>query len=247
MIIRDSLIQKFHAFLQESGHTCVDDLNAIMEDIEAHATVNHDDTTIIDFTTQRVETELSYLGTPKVFTNNKNEDREEQFTETVMYTIVSETSQTKPKGWLASGRLVGSYEGIQGGAGTIYQSQMIKTQLAVLGVERTEKFNKTIFVPRETRVRVSVEKRNETFTCNVSDLVVTFSGKKSSIQCKCRKKDKKQAKTETFQLEDILGSGLSGEDSHSHHYEKELTIRLNGKCTWSETSVSVCSAVIRSP
>ena len=80
MIIRDSLIQKFYVFLQESGCTCVDDLNVIMEDIEAHATVNHDDIAIIDFTTQRVPggTELSYLGTPDVFTNNRSEDREEQ-------------------------------------------------------------------------------------------------------------------------------------------------------------------------
>ena len=240
MIIRDSLIQKFHAFLRESGCTCVDDLNAIMDDIEAHATVNYDNATI-DFTTQRVETELSYLGTLKVFTNNKSEDCEEQFTETVMYTVVSETSKTKVNGVLVSGGLVGGtgYEGVQGGAGETYQNQM---QLAVQGVGRTETFDTTIFVPRETRVKVSIEKRIETFTCDVTDFVVTFSGKKSSIVCKCRKKDEKQAKNKMFQIEDIFESGPCGEDSHSHHHEKELSIRLNGKCTWSETSISLqCS------
>ena len=230
MIIRDSLIQKFHAFLQESGCTCVDDLNAIMDDIEAHATVNYDNATI-DFTTQRL----------KVFTNNKSEDCEEQFTETVMYTVVSETSKTKVKGVLVSGGLVGGtgYEGVQGGAGETYQNQM---QPAVQGVGRTETFDTTIFVPRETRVKVSIEKRIETFTCDVTDFVVTFSGKKSSIKCKCRKKDEKQAKNKMFQIEDIFESGPCGEDSHSHHHEKELSIRLNGKCTWSETSISLqCS------
>ena len=241
MIIRDSLIQKFHAFLQESGRTCVDDLNTIMEDIEAHAMVNHDNATI-DFTTQRVETKLSTLGTPKVFTNSNSEDCEEQFAETVTYTVGSETSKTRVKGWSVSGGLVGGYEGVQGGAGATYESQTIKTQLAVQGVERTENFDKIIFVPRESRVKVSIEKRIETFMCDVSDLVVTFSGKKSSIKCKCGKKDKKQAKNKTFHLGDVFGSGLSGEDSHGHHHGKELTIRLNGKCTWSETSASVqCS------
>ena len=241
MIIREGLIQKFNVFLQESGRTCADDLNVVMEEIEAHASVNHDDA-MIDFTTLRVETKLSSLGTPKVFTNSDSEDREEQFTETVTYTVGSETSKTRVKGWSVSGGLVGGYEGVQGGAGATYESQTIKTQLAVQGVERTENFDKIIYVPRESRVKVSIEKRIETFMCDVSGLVVTFSGKKSSIKCRCGKKEKKQVKSKTFQLEDIFGSGLSGQDSHGHHHGRELTIRMNGKCTWSETSASVqCS------
>ena len=217
---------------------CADDLNAIMEDLETHATVNYDDATI-DFTTQRVETRLSYLGTPKVFTNTDNEDREEQFTEIVTYTVGSETSKTRVKGWSVSGGLVGGYEGVQAGAGATYESQTIKTQLAVQGVERTENFDKIIVVPRESRVKVAIEKRIETFMCDVSDLVVTFSGKKSTIKCKVGKMEKpKQVKTKTFQLEDVFGSG----SDHPHHHlihGKELTLRLNGKCTWTETSASV--------
>ena len=244
MIIREGLVQKFNAFLEESGHTCADDLNAIMEEIEAHATVNHDNASI-DFTTLRVETKLSTLGTPKVFSNSNSEDREEQFTETVTYTVGSETSKTRVKGWSVSGGLVGGYEGVQGGAGATYESRTIKTQLAVQGVERTENFDKVIYVPRESRVKVSIEKRIETFICDVSDLVVTFSSKKSSIKCKCGKTEKKQtkAKAKTFQFEEVFGSEPSGEDSHSHHHHgKDLTVRLNGKCTWSETSASVkCS------
>ena len=246
MIVREGLIQKFTAFLQESGRTCVDDLNAVMEEIEAHAMITYDDA-IIEFTTQRVETKLSSLGTPKVFTNSDSEDREEQFTETVTYTVGSETSKTRVKGWSVSGGLVGGYEGVQGGAGATYESQTIKTQLAVQGVERTENFDKIIDVPRESRVKVSIEKQIEIFTCDVSDLVVTFSGKKSSIKCKCGKKEKKQVKNKTFQLEDVFGSGSSGEEGshghgHPHHHGKELTVKLNGKCTWSETSASVkCS------
>jgi hypothetical protein len=235
VIIRESLIQKFTTSLQGSGHICVDDLNAVMEEIEAHTTINHDDATI-EFTTQRIETKLSSLGTPKVFTNRNSEDREEQFIETVTYTLGSETSKIRVKGWSVSGGLVGGYDGVQGRAGATYESQTMKTQLAVQGVERTENFDKIIYVPRESRVKISIEKRIEIFTCNVSDLVVTFSGKKSSIKCKCRRKDKNQVKKKTFQLEDVFESGPSGEDAY---HRKELTIRLNGKCTWSETSATV--------
>ena len=236
VIIRDDLREKFQAHIQQLGLTCVDDLDAVLEDIEDQATVTYDDA-IIDFTTQRVETKLSYIGTPKVFTNSKLNDHEEQFHEDVTYTVGSETSKTKVQGWSVSGGLVGGYEGVQAGAGATYERQTHKTQLAFRGVDRTETFDKTILVPRESRVKVAIEKQVKTFICNVKDLKVTLSGKKSTIKCKCEKKEKKkQPKAKVFRFEDIFGDGSNHSDG------KELTIRLkplNGKCTWSETSVSV--------
>ena len=239
MIIRDGLREKFEAYLLEQGLTCVDDLDTILEDIEDHATVTYDKA-IIDFTTQRVETKLSFIGTPKVFKNNEMNDHEEQFQESVVYTVGSETSKTKVQGWSVSGGLVGGYEGAQAGAGATYERQTHKTKLAFQGVDRTETFDKTILVPKESRVQVAIEKRIETFICDVKGLVITLSGKKSTIKCKCESKEnKKPTKAKTFRLEDIFGDG----SRHSHGRELNLGLKpLNGKCTWSETSASVhCS------
>ena len=234
MIIRDDLREKFQAYLLELGLTCVDDLDELLEDIEDHATVTYDKA-IIDFTTQRVETKLTFIGTPKVFTNNKMNDHEEQFQENVTYTVESETSKTKVQGWSVNGGLVGGYEGVQAGAGPIYTIH--KTQLAFQAVDRTETFGRKILVPRESRVKVSIEKQAETFICDVKGLVATLSSKKSTIRCNCgSKENKKRTKAKTFRLEDIFGDG----SNHSHG--KELNFGLNGKCTWSETNIIVhCS------
>lgn len=229
VIIRDDLREKFQAYIQQLGLTCIDDLDAKLEAIEDQAIVTYDDA-IIDFTTQRIETKLSYIGTPKVFTNSKLNDQEEQFHEDVTYTVGSETSKTKVKGWSVSGGLVGGYEGVQAGAGATYERQTHKTHLAFRGVDRTETFDKTIIVPRESHVKVAIEKQVKTFICNVKDLKVTLSSKKLTINCKCERKEKKKPKAVMFKLEDIFSNHSDG---------KELTIRVNGKCTWSETSVSV--------
>ena len=230
IIISDALKKGFHSHLQRFGLKCLEDIDKQLENIEARATVSYADA-VIDFDTQKVETKLGRIGDPKECINSKAEDRVEQYQKSVKYVVGSENSKTKVRGWSVSGGLVGSYQGVGANVGVEYGRQKISTRTSMECTEREETFSDSILVPSESRVKVTVQKRLDTCDCEVRDLLVTFHRRCSSIKCRYECANEKGTKSRKFQLGDVFT------EQRDPTNRTDLTIKLNGKCQWSETTV----------
>ena len=228
------LEERFNAYLQQYGYTFVGDeqkKEATLADIHKNAKVNYDEATI-DFRSQKqMNKKVEPIGVPKEYTNHEIEDRNEQFQRNVTVLVGSERSKTSWSAWSTSAELNASYQGVGASAGVGYEKGKSRTITRTESIERTESFDECVLVPRETRVKVSVEKQVTVFKCNVSDLLVTFKKNKSQIKCKIQFGHKGQTKTETFKLKEIFKNDIISSD------QKCIIIRMGGKYEWSETCV----------
>lgn len=231
VIISEALKEGFQAHLQRFGQRCVDSQKNVdkqLEEIEAHATVSYTDA-IIEFKSQKVETKLENIGNPNVCINKNTEDTEKPFQKNITYTVESESSKTKVSGWSVNTGLVGTYQGVGVSAGATYKRQKILTSMTCEGTEREEVFNDSILVPAESSVRVAIEKRFDSYVCKVKDLLVTFDDRHSCIKCKIES-------GRTTRRRDIKLADIFVKERDQRNRDR-LTVRLNGKCKWSETTV----------
>lgn len=206
-------------------------MDKALADIHENATVKFDDAVIDFLTRKQVDKKLENIGDPKVFTNRETEDRNEQFQRSVTFSVGSESTKEKWCGWSTSGGLIGTYQGVGASASIGYEKGKSETHTRSESTQRIETFDEGVHVPSETRVKVVVEKQFATFNCNVSGLEVTFKKKKARINCMVKIGHKERVVNETFKIKQIFKSNLVSSN------QKEFTLRLSGKCIWSETCV----------
>lgn len=234
MTINEVLEEHFMAYLQQYGYTYADDpkkLEEVLADIHANATVKYDDA-IIDFESKKqINRKRDNIGDPKVYTNQETVDHTEQFQRSVTYSVGSEITKTKWRGWSTTGGLTASYQGAGASATVTYERGKAEVQTQVESTQRTEWFDEYVLVPSETRVKVVVEKQFMIFNCKVLNLKVTFKKSKFQIKCKVQFGPKSQMKTETFKFMEIFKNDVITSN------QKGVTIRMGGKYVWPETSV----------
>lgn len=234
MTIDEVLEEHFTAYLKKCGYTYVDDrrrLDEMLVDIHANAIVNVDNA-IIDFQTRKVaDKTLENIGNPKIFTNPETDDRDKQFQRSVTYSVGSESTKAKWCGWSTSGGLTGTYQGVGASASVSYEKGKSETQTYAESTQRTEVFDESVLVPSETRVKVVVEKQFVVFNYDVSGLEVTFKKNKAQIKCRVKTGHREKTSNETFKLKEIFKRDIMSSN------QKGFTVRMNGKCIWSETCV----------
>ena len=234
MTVYEVLEERFSAYLQKFGYTYDDDrkkLEEILADIHTNATVKFDDAVIDFLTRKQVEKKLENIGDPKIFTNREMEDHNEQFQRSVAYSVGSEITKSKWCGWSTSGELTGTYQGVGALASVGYEKGKSETRTHTESTQRTEVFDESVLVPSETRVKVVVEKQFVTFNCKVSGLEVTFKKNKAKIGCRVKFGHKGKTSNETFKIKQIFDGDIVSSN------QKGITVRMSGKCIWSETSV----------
>jgi hypothetical protein len=232
--IDEVLEERFTAYLQEFGYTYADDrrgLDEMLADIQANAIVKFDDAAI-DFQTRKaVDKKLENIGDPKIFINRGTDDRNEQFQRSVTYSVGSENTKAKWSGWSTSGGVTGTYQGVGASASVAYERGKGETQSYAESTQRTEVFDESVLVPSETHMKVVVRKQFVVFSCGVKSLEVTFKKKKAQVTCRVKLGHRGKIKTEKFKINEIFKNDVLSSN------QKGLTVRMNGKCIWSETCV----------
>ena len=211
----------------------------ILAQIYEHAKINYDGADI-HFQTQKEEIlDKEPIGEAKLIPNKTDKDITEKFTKTIKYTEGSTKSTNTYSGWTVDGRLSLSagFESlgvpIKAGAsaGLGYKKGKSEANTQATGTERTEPFDTDIPVPKNSQVKVSVEKIVTAFECDVSNVKVKFDTSKS-IECRVQHGiipwKKKIKLTKIFKIA-------------KDHKALEFTIPpMSGKFVWSET----CSCLI---
>lgn len=206
-------------------------MDAALTEICANATVNYDNA-IIDFPSQKqMDRQQKYIDDPTIFTNSETEDCHKQFQKSVTYAVGTEVTKTKWHGWSTSGGLSATYQGVGATAAVGYERGKAEASTLAKNEQRQQTFDECILVPSETRVKVAIEKQFMVLNCKVCDLRVTFKKNKSQVKCKVQFGQKCKIKNETFSLKDVFKNDIASSN------QKGITVRMNGKYTWSETSV----------
>ena len=234
MTVYKVLEERFSAYLQKCGYTYDDDdrkLEEILVDIHENATVKFDNAVIDFLTREQVDKKLENIGDPKIFTNRDMDDRNEQFQRSVTYLVGTETTKSKWRGWSTSGGLTGTYQGVGASASIGYEKGKSETHTHAESTQRTEVFDESVLIPSETRVKVVVKKQFVTFNCNVNSLEVTFKKNKARIACRVKHVHTDKTSNQTFKIKEIFKEDIMSSN------QKGFTIRMSGKCIWSETSV----------
>ena len=124
-----------------------------------------------------------------------------------------------------------TYQGVGATAAVGYEKGKLEAYAATKHAQHEERFDEAVLVPSETQVEAAIEKQFMVFNCKVHDLWVTFKKIKSQVKCKVQIGHKGKIKNETFSLKDVFKNDIASSN------QKDITIRMNGKCTWSETTV----------
>ena len=232
--IAETLQERFHEYLNECGYKYHDDrtLEDVLEEICEDATVDYDKATI-DFQslTQKIEPQEN-IGDSVEYTNNGAEDQERSFNRTVEYSVGSESCKTTVHGWSTSGEVHASFKGVGAKAATTHTTSTSKMHKQAEGTKTTHTFNESIYVPSESKVRVTVKKKVKVTNCKVYGLSVTFQRKKAKFNCIIQSGQKRKNRKEEFKIKNIFSDNVDVKSS-------TVTVRMGGNYIWFEPSVYI--------
>lgn len=175
------------------------------------------------------------LGDPVTVNNNEGVERSKTFTQSVQFTKGTELVETISSGWSITGGLSAEYQGIGASTGIGYTEQQSQTMKQTKGEIVGESVTDTFFVQRQSSRRATVIRTIWRKECRVRNVRLSFP-KNAELKCKFYMKGddpKKVKKSPHFLIRDILDDYIENKSSDT------LVAKLEGKCVWVETDLSV--------